>query len=514
MTSQVKSNKRLAHNTIILYFRMFLIMGVTLYTSRVILQILGVEDYGIYNIVGGIVTIFTSISSSIGNASSRFITFSLGLNNSEEQQNVFSTTIIIHVFFCLIVLLFCETIGLYLFYEKLVIPSERMHAAFWAYQFSIVSILFLFMSLPYNSMIIAHEKIKTFAYISILDVILRLAIVFALPLLPWDKLALYAFLQVLVQTVIQLFYYLYCKYNYPETRLKWIWDKNLQKRILSYSSWIFIGSITSSLYTQGINILLNIFYGPIINAAQGIAMQIQSAVDRLSQNVQTAIRPQITKSYAEKDYSRLYGLIKFGTKISFTLMFMMAVPLIFQIDVILKIWLGNYPPQTEQFAIILILIIIIKLFGSPLMLAIQATEKIRNVQLWSCLVLITLPISYWILQNYKIEAYYIYIIALIVEFISLSIRIHVIFTQMKMDFQKYKNDLIYPILKSSFISIIIPFIISHNLNIGNIYIKLILMTAVCIISIGLSFYIFGLDIVEKNKIKITMNNFRKKIIHH
>ncbi len=514
MTSQVKSNRRLAHNTIILYFRMFLIMGITLYTSRVILQILGVEDYGIYNIVGGIVTIFTSISSSIGNASSRFITFSLGSNNSEEQQNVFSTTIIIHVLFCFIVLLFCETIGLYLFYEKLVIPSERMHAAFWAYQFSIASILFLFMSLPYNSMIIAHEKIKTFAYISILDVILRLAMVYVLPLLPWDKLALYAFLQVLVQTVIQFFYYLYCKYNYPETSFKWVWNKNLQKRILSYSSWIFIGTITSSLYTQGINILLNIFYGPIINAAQGIAMQIQSAIDRLSQNVQTAIRPQITKSYAEKDYFRLYDLIKLGTKVSFILMFMMAVPLIFQIDVILKIWLGNYPQQTEQFAIILILIIIVKLFGSPLMIAIQATEKIRKVELWSCIVLITIPISYWILKNYKIEAYFIFIIALIVEIVSLSIRIHITFKQMKMDFRKYKKDLIYPILKSSVISIIVPFIISYNLNISNLYIKLIFMTTICIISIGLSFYLFGLDTIEKNKIKIIMNNFKKRIIHH
>ena len=275
------NNKRIAKNTIFLYLRMFLIMGVTLYTSRVILKVLGVEDFGIYNVIGGLLAIFMSISGSLGNASIRFITYSLGNDDEQRQRIVFSSTLVVHLLIAFLVLILCETIGLYLFFNKLVIPEERVIPAFWAYQYTIISLIFVFINLPYVAVITAHEKMDVYAYISIFDVILRLVVVYCLQILAFDKLSTYALLLLIVQVLVQLFYWIYCRKKFPTTRFVWVWTPGFLKSMFSYSSWIFVGSMAASLYTQGLNILLNMFFGPVINAAQGIAVQVQTAIMRL-----------------------------------------------------------------------------------------------------------------------------------------------------------------------------------------------------------------------------------------
>lgn len=431
------SNKRIAKNTIFLYFRMFLIMGVTLYTSRIVLKVLGVEDFGIYNVIGGLLAIFMSISGSLGNASIRFITYSLGNDDEQGQRIVFSSTLVVHFLISFIVLVLCETIGLYLFFNKLVIPETRVIPAFWAYQYTIISLIFVFLNLPYVAVITAHEKMNVYAYISIIDVLLRLVIVFCLQIVTLDKLSTYALLLLTVQVFVQLCYWVYCRNKFCTTKFVWVWNPKFLKSMFSYSSWIFVGSLAASLYTQGLNILLNMFFGPVINAAQGIAVQVQTAIMRFSENFQKALQPQIILSYAEREKDRLYSLVASGIKFSYFLMLLIALPLIFQVDTILRWWLGDYPKETPIFVILFIIICLIRNYSGPLMMAVQATSKIKKVELCQCSLLFALVISYFCLKCFSIEPYLVIVINVIADLVVLAIRIFVVLRQMQFEVSRF-----------------------------------------------------------------------------
>ena len=309
------NNKRIAKNTLLLYFRMLFIMAINLYTSRIVLKILGIEDFGIYNAVGGIVAMFGFLTSAMSISTQRYITYELGKNNLKQLNKIFNTSITIHAVISVIILILAETIGLWFLYNKMTIPIERLNAALWTYQASIASAIILIMSIPYNATIIAHEKMSAFAYISVLEVVLKLAIVYLLLISNFDKLKLYSTLILIVQLIIRIIYGQYCKKHFLETKIHFIKDKSLFKEMLSFAGWNLWGNCAGIASTQGVNILLNIFFGPHINAARGIAVQVQGAVNQFASNFQTAINPQITKSYAQGDYNYMHNLIFSSTTV-------------------------------------------------------------------------------------------------------------------------------------------------------------------------------------------------------
>lgn len=476
---------------------MFLIMGVTLYTSRIVLKVLGVEDFGIYNVIGGLLAIFMSISGSLGNASIRFITYSLGNDDEQGQRMVFSSTLVVHILISFIVLVLCETIGLYLFFNKLVIPESRVIPAFWAYQYTIISLIFVFLNLPYVAVITAYEKMNVYAYISIIDVLLRLVVVFCLQIVTQDKLSTYALLLLVVQVLVQFCYWIYCRNKFCTTRFVWVWNPKFLKSIFSYSSWIFVGSLTASLYTQGLNILLNMFFGPVINAAQGIAVQVQTAIMRFSENFQKALQPQIILSYAEREKDRLYALVASGIKFSYFLMLLIALPLIFQVDTILRWWLGDYPKETPIFVILFIIICLIRNYSGPLMMAVQATSKIKKVELCQCSLLFALVISYFCLKCFSIEPYLVIVINVIADIAVLIIRIFVVLQQMQFEVSHFFKKVCVPTIVVTFFSVfVLVFICCIDMEISTVG-KFIIVLLANLCTVTFFTYLFGLDKKER-----------------
>ena len=328
MTNTSANNKRIAKNTLLLYFRMLLIMAVTLYTSRVVLATLGVEDFGIYNVIGGVVAMFSVISGSLSSAISRFITYELGRGNKERLKVIFSSSVVIQVCLALLICILAELGGVWFLNNKMNIPMERMDAANWVLQCSIVTFMINLISVPYNAAIIAHERMKAFAYVSILEAILKLAVVFVLYLSSFDKLATYAVLLVAVAIIIRLIYGYYCKKHFEECKFHFVYDKSVLKDIGGFAGWNFIGSASGILRDQGGNIVINLFCGPAVNAARGIATQVQNAVYGFASNFMTALNPQITKNYAIGNRDYLMFLLYQGSRFSFYLLLLLSLPIL------------------------------------------------------------------------------------------------------------------------------------------------------------------------------------------
>ena len=324
-----ENNKCIAKNTSMLYIRMLLTMAVTLYTSRVILNTLGVEDYGIYNVVGGFVAMMGFLNNSMAVATQRFLSFEIGKKSNSQFSRVFSMSMSIHILIALVILVLAETVGLWFVKTQLTIPIERMGAALWVFHFSILAFIVNVISVPYNATIIAHERMNVFAWVSIIDVSLKLLIVFILQWFGYDKLKFYALLMFGVALIIRLIYGSYCSRKFVESKFHFYWDKSLFKTIMSFAGWSLWGGAASVLHSQGVNILLNIFFGPAINAARGIAYQIQGAVNSFVSNFQIAINPQIIKSYASSKIEYMHQLIFQGAKYSFYLLFALSLPILF-----------------------------------------------------------------------------------------------------------------------------------------------------------------------------------------
>ena len=394
------SNKRIAKNTVLLYFRMLLTMGVSLYTSRIVLNTLGVEDFGIYNVVGGVVMMFSFMNSAMSSATQRFLAIELGKKDDEQLKKVFSMSITIHAIIALIILVFAETLGLWFLNAKLVIPIDRMDAANWVYQASILAFMLTVMGVPYNAIIIANERMSVYAYVSIVEVVLKLFIVFALVWIGYDKLKLYAIFILCVTIIIWIIYNIYCKRNFPETRYRFFWDKSLYKTMMHYAGWNLFGNLAHVTIGQGLNILLNLFFGPVVNSARGIAYQVNTAVSGFVINFQMAMNPQIFKSYAANDLKYMHQLIFQGAKYSFFLLFFLALPLLIDTETILKWWLKIVPEYTVLFCRLVLINTLIDCISGPLMTAAQATGRIKKYQTAvGGLLLLILPISYLFLKN-------------------------------------------------------------------------------------------------------------------
>lgn len=355
---------------------MFLIMGVSLYTSRVVLATLGVVDYGLYNVVGGIVTMFSFLNGSLGAATSRYITFELGKKNYEGLNKIFNVALLTHIFIGIIIVLLAETIGLWFFYEKMIIPEERLNAAFWVYQISIFSTLISLTQVPYNATIIAHENMKVYAYVGIVEVILKLVVVYLLVISPFEKLIFYASLLFLINIGKILFYRIYCICRYPESRIKICKEKILYKEIFKFASSDLIGNISVLAQGQGLNLLLNVFFGPVVNAARAVAYQVQGAVTQFGNNFMTAVRPQIIKLYAQGEIKEMFKLVYLSSNFSYYLMLFLILPLSLEADYILSLWLGEYPDHSVSFLILVFILCLIQTLKTPRTIVLHATGKL------------------------------------------------------------------------------------------------------------------------------------------
>lgn len=393
--AEISSNKKIAKNTFFLYFRMMFIMIVSLYTSRVNLSVLGIEDNGIYQVVGGLVTVFAFLNGSLAGATSRFISYDLGRDDLYKLQQTFSASLQIHFFISLLIIFLAETIGLWFLKHHLVIPSDKLFAAELVYQFSILSCVLSILLIPYNALIIAHEKMKVFAYMGIVDVVLKLLVCFSLYIIPYNKLASYGVLIFGVSLINLCIYYLYCKRNFIETKYKWISHFNILKPILSFSGWDLFGNFSVMARSQGINIILNMFFGPAINSAAGFASSIGNAVYSFANNFMTAIKPPIVKAYSQGNIAIMQSLMINASKYSFCLLLLLSLPFFFESSYIVKIWLKTPPEYTNIFCVLDLFLSLFSSLFLPLVFAIHATGKIKfmsivNGSIW----FLSLPLTY------------------------------------------------------------------------------------------------------------------------
>ena len=499
MQSISENNKRIAKNTIMLYIRMLLIMAVTLYTSRVVLEVLGVEDFGIYNVVGGLVAMFSFLTGSLSASTQRYITYALGKGNREELRIIFSTSIYIHILFSILIILLSETLGLWFFYTKLQIPIDRLDATFWAFQFSILSAAIAVLNIPFYASIVAYERMNIFAYISVAEAILKLVVVYILLLFDIDKLALYAFLIFFVQFVVWLSYILYCRHHFELLRLKKVYNRGLFNEMLRFSGWNLFGSLASVCFNQGLNILLNVFFNPIVNAARAISVQVQNAVYQFCVGFQTALNPQITKSYASKDYTYMYSLLFQGSKFSFYLLLLFSLPVFIEADVILYLWLKNVPENTVIFLRIMLVISWINSFSNPLIVAASATGKIMRYQiLVGGILLLVLPISY-IFLVFGAAPFVVFVVHLCVELIAQLARLFLLRGMIQLPLIDYWKKVILKSLLVLCVSIIIPFSLYNYLN--STLFDALIICIVTIISTVLSIYFFGISYDERALLK-------------
>ena len=489
------NNKRIAKNTLLLYFRMMFMMAVSLFTSRVILNTLGVEDYGIYNVVGGVVAMFGFLNGSMSSATQRYITFALGKGDEKRLQTVFSTTLQIHAMIAAIIVLLGETIGLWFLYNKMQIPADRMGVAFWVLQCSIVSTVVMIVSVPYNADIIAHEKMSAFAYISVLEVVLKLAIVYMLVVFSVDKLILYAFLILAIQVLIRFCYSIYCNRHFKETKYRHVWDKQLFKEMTGFAGWSLFGNLSAVFFTQGLNMLLNVFFGPVVNAARAVAVQVQSAIQQFVGNFQMALNPQITKTYAQGKMEEMHTLMFRSARFSFLMLFFISLPVLLETEFLFTLWLKTVPGKAVIFTQIMICTSLIYTIANPCVIANQATGKVKVYQMVVGGILLTiLPISYIVLKL-GAPAYSVFIVHFCVESVAQFSRMYMLRKLINLPISQYLLRIYLPIMATVAVSIILPVMIHMQLENG--WLRFIAVGCTSVVSVGFSAFFIGFTEYER-----------------
>lgn len=495
----------------LLYVRMLFMMAVSLFTSRVVLNTLGVEDYGIYNVVGGVVAMFGFINGSMSSATQRYITFALGKGDMRNLQKVFSTALQIHVLIAAVIVVLGETVGLWFLYSQMQIPAERMDAAFWVLQCSIVSTVVMIVSVPYNADIIAHEKMSAFAYISILEVVLKLAVVYVLLIFSSDKLILYAFLILAVQLLIRFCYSRYCNRHFEESKYHHVWDKPLFKEMTGFASWSMFGNLSGILYGQGLNMLLNVFFGPVVNAARAVAVQVQNAIQQFVSNFQMALNPQITKRYAKGEMEEMHKLMFRSARFSFYLLFLLSLPFLFETEFILTIWLKTVPDNTVVFLRIMICTSLIYALANPLLVANQATGKVRKYQaVCGSILLMILPISYVCLRL-GCPAYSVFIVHFVVESVTQLARMLILRPLIGIRIRDYLTNIYIKVILVTALSLLVPLVVYENMD--NTAARFLVMCVTCVLSVSLVTYSVGLSGNERAFFRSKASAAINKIFH-
>lgn len=503
MTDTSANNKRIAKNTLLLYIRMFLMMGITLYTSRVVLQMLGVDDFGIYNVVGGIIVLFSFINNAMVASTQRFLNFELGRGNVEEAQKVFAASLNIYLVIVVIFMLLAETVGLWFLNRYINIPPERTVAANWVYQASLVATALNFVRMPYNAAIIAYERMSFYAYTSIIEAALKLGIVFLLYAFA-DKLIAYAWLVSVVALLILLMYVFFCRRVFFICRHHtFAYDKRRYTALVSFSGWSLFGSVANMGASQGVNILLNIFFGVFVNAAMGIANQVSGAIGLFVGNFQTAFNPQIVKSYASGEMERFINLILKASKYSYYLLFLIALPCFICCNEILQFWLGEVPLHAVSFCRLLIIFSLIDAIQGPLWMSAQATGKIKHYQLlMSCLILLNLPITYVVLKLFPIAELGL-IIRVSINIITAVVRVVYLKFLFSFPVIRYVKETVGTCIVVSVMSVLFPWLIYQNTDGLS---QLCLTISASLVCTLVFIYIIGLSCSER---QIVLNIIRR-----
>jgi len=485
-------------------------MVVSLYTSRIILNTLGVSDFGIYNIVGGVVVLFSFLNNAMSSATQRFLNFEIGKKDFEQLKKVFSASINVHISIALIVFVLSETIGLWFVNSQLNLPIERMDAVNWVYQFSIFIFMISIIQVPYNATIIAHEQMSFYAYISIVEVSLKLCVVFLLQYLSYDKLKLFSVLICIVAIIVIIIYKLYCTKKYASSRYSFFWDATLYKQLLNFSGWSLLGSFANVGKTQVINIFLNIFCGVLVNAAMGITNQVSSALNGFVTNFQLAFNPQIVKSYAANERDYLMKLIFQTSKYSYYLLLMLSLPILINTEFILKLWLSIVPQYTVVFCQLTIISLLIESISGPLWMTVQATGKIKKYQIAiSSALLLNIPFSY-ILLKLNFVPFSVLWVNIGVGIIALITRILFLKSLINLPIKRFLKEVVLNIIAVTICTIPLPLFMKYYMHIDCL--GLVLTSMISILSTGTFIYFIGLKIQEQYYIKNKTLVFFKSII--
>ena len=511
MSQVTEKNKRIAQNTLYMYLRMLITMLVSLYTSRVVLQTLGVEDFGIYNIVGGVVVLFTFVNSAMTTGTQRHLSYELGKPDKGNITQVFSACMHIHCWLALIILILAETIGLWFLNTEMNFPIERMAVVNWVYQLSILGCIVNIIKVPYQASIIAYERMSFYAYTGIIEAVLKLVIVYILLIFAIDKLLLYSILTLIVTLIMAVAFILFCHREFKQISLVRVQHKSLYKRLVSFSGWAMFGSVANLGLQQGINVIINIFYGVTINAAVGIANQVNSAVMQFVSGFQQALNPQLIKSEAEGDRKRQFQLICESSKLSFFIMFVVAFPLLLNLEYILTLWLGEYPPHAETICSTIIIGALIECLSGPLWVSIFATGKIKTYQIAiSSILILNVPISY-IGGKFGMSPEGMYIIRNIIYVFALATRLFFLKQMISLKIMAFLYQVVFPIFKVlCLVSLPVLLYSQRIITYANDFISLLWQS----IALGfygvISIYIAGLQTNERDYIITIIQNRLKK----
>ena len=507
-SKEIYNKKKIAKNTLILYFKMFVTILLQLYVVPVLLRTLGVEDYGIYNVVAGVVTMLTFVSGSLSSGAQRFLAFAIGRNDENEIKKVFSSTLIIYSTTSLLIAIFLEIVGVWFLNTQMTIPVTRMTAANWVFQFTILYFAFEIMIIPFRATIIAHERMNVFAYISIIECLLRLVAAISISYIAFDGLITYSVLLFIVAIFIFLSYLGYCYYKFSECRgFYFHWDSSLGRSLLTYSGWNMMGSLALISRNQGLNIIQNIFFGPVVNAAHSIAQQVQGVANRFIDNVYVASRPQITKLYSIGRIEDMWGLIFQSAKLAFFLMMLIFIPSVLEIDTVLHLWLGEVPSYTAVISKLLLLSLLIETLVNQIISSFQAANKIKSYQITaSTILLLNIPVTYFVLKYTEANPVFPYIISIVLS----CLYVYAILWNAKKVIGLNVKDFFYKVLFKNIVVLIPSFVLSYLLcNIIYPSAYRIIYTVIVSTIISLSF-IWFLGLVKEEKTYI-LNIIKIKI---
>lgn len=505
------NSTRIAKNTFFLYIRSFFVLLISLYTSRVVLRELGVEDFGIYNVVGGVIGMISFLNSSMASTYQRYFNFEMGKKNEKGLADLFKSSITVQLIYAAIIVVIAESVGLWFLNTQLVISPNRMVAAQWVYQISILSFVIIVFQAPFTALIISNEKMNIFAIVSILDAVLKLLIVFMLPYINHDKLITYSFLLITITLLNFLIYIIVCKRKFSSCVISLNWNKENLKSLFVFGSWTIVDSLSQALKSQGLNILLNMFFGSVVNAARGIAYQVLSAVNQFVTNFQTSFRPQLTKSYAEGDLSYMYKLYYSSTKISFFLLWCLSLPIIVETPMILSLWLGeNVPEYTVVFTRIVLLTALISTYANPTSCIAYATGKIKTFNIVvSGLNLLIVPIAYLFLKlGFGPES--TMIVSLIMSVIVQIVRLFVLRKLLPFSIRSYFMKVVIPTVIVFILSPILPYLCKHIMQ--NTPLSSFIICFISVLSVVMFAWLIGLNKEEKNLLISKIKFIKKSIV--
>lgn len=497
------NSKKIAKNTVFLYIRMLLLLAVSLYTSRVVLEFLGINDYGIYNLIAGFVTFLVFISNALVSAMQRYFNVALGKEDLQYYKEVFSMSINILVGFSALILLIGESLGLWFVMNHLNIPPDRYEAATWVYHISLCTFIANTLRTPFHASIIAHEKMSFYAYISLFEVFARLGMVFLLKIIPTDHLIMYAVLYLLVIVLVNLIYIHYCRRNFQECKYQWNNNKKLFKELISFSGWTLMGQASVVIKNQGEAIFINKFFTVAANAAMGVAVQVANALELFVSNFQTAFNPQLIQSYASQNYDEHKKLLFRASKFSFFLLLIMEVPLVFNIDFILNLWLVEVPEYTNYFIVFILMSYLFSALGNPFVISIFATGNIKEYQISLSVSFLCGLVLVYIFLMLGAEPYFVSIVAVLIHVILLIFRLLFAQKYVGISIKKYFIEVLIPATIVIVLSVPAPYILNkicYGLPLTLISIM------VEVIYIGFLIFYIGLDKIERKKILATIKN--------